>query len=326
MATKAPSSVYWLGANGNTYVKSAGASGGVQDYGKLPNGATIAGSTLIADPNPPKQGAAPTKTTSTSATTYADKSNDIAQQNAGLNAVDTSISSGQSAVDAALARVNGTYDTEAGAAKTSYDTNTGQNKVNRSKNQQTALVDAAQGRQGLYATLASLGALNGSGLTLANNAVQKGANEDLAGADENYDTNAQALDSAFGAFTAQDKQRRDEAAQAAADAKKSVTNKGLQQRLGYYQNLANDYAAQGDKAGASRYTSLASSLFPEIASTNIPDTSPTYSAASYQAPTLVSYAGNDGNTAVNTTPAASGGIPGLVATNLKKKTPALAVA
>lgn len=56
-APKTPSSVYWVGSNGNTYVKAAGVNG-VQDYGKLPSGSNIAGSSLIADPNAPAPAAA----------------------------------------------------------------------------------------------------------------------------------------------------------------------------------------------------------------------------------------------------------------------------
>lgn len=52
-----PSSVNWLGADGNTYVRAAGTQG-VQNYGALAPGASISGSTRIADPNPPKSTAA----------------------------------------------------------------------------------------------------------------------------------------------------------------------------------------------------------------------------------------------------------------------------
>lgn len=44
--------VYWIGSNGNTYVKGGGDGGGVQDYGRLAPGSSIYGATLISDPNP----------------------------------------------------------------------------------------------------------------------------------------------------------------------------------------------------------------------------------------------------------------------------------
>lgn len=321
----ASSSVYWIGADGNVYVKGAN---GVQNFGAVTGGQSANGietklgsvqAQQIADPNPPKATVTPTATTSTSSgTTYEDKSNDIAQQNAGLNSVGTQTSTGLSAVDQSLAQLFGIYDTEANAAKTSATTNSNQNNVNLQKNKQTALVNAAQGRQGLNATLASLGALNGSGLELATRAVQKGANADLAGASDNFDTNQQAIDTALGTFNAQDKERRDQATNDATNAKTAVQNESAKNTLGYYQNLSNDYAAQGDKANATKYSSLAASLFPTIASTTVPSVGPSYSSAAYTAPALASYLAGNSGTSVTTTPSANGGIPGLVATTKKK--------
>lgn len=317
--------VFWVGSDGKVYVKGGQGTNaaGTADA----NTAAYWGGkgfTQIDDPNAP----APRDTVNTvvsgggsAAPVLPDKSNDIAQQNAGLNSVGTYVTTGQSAVDAALAALYGTYDTEAGNEKTSYTTNTDQNKVNLSKNQQTAYVNAAQGRQGLTGTLASLGALNGSGIELANRVVQQGANEDLAGASDNYDTNAHSLDEADAAFKTQDKERRDAAKTAAEQAKTKVKNTGLTQQLGYYQQLSNDYADEGDKGNASKYSDLASSLFPEIARTSVPDSAPTYSAATYTAPALASYLAG-GNTQVQTTPAtaATGGIPGLSAVTKRKAT------
>jgi len=48
-----PSAVYWIGQNGNTYVKTVR---GVEDYGKLPGGSTIAGASQIDDPSAPANG------------------------------------------------------------------------------------------------------------------------------------------------------------------------------------------------------------------------------------------------------------------------------
>lgn len=316
--------IYWVGSNGHVYIKGTGGnSAAVNDLGLAGNvkQSQLNGANQIDDPNAPKAPATVTGGGGGAASTFEDKSNDITQQNAGLNAVGTQISSGQAAVDAALAALNGTYDTEKAAEGKSYGSNTDQNKVNLSKNQQTALVNAAQGRQGLNGTLASLGALNGSGIELATRAVQKGANDDLAGASDSYATNAQALDTADAAFQAADKERRDQAAADAKTAKTKVQNTGLQSQLGYYQNLSNDYAAEGDKGSAGKYADLAAALFPQIASTSVPDATPTYSAAAYTAPALSSYL-SGANTQVNVTPAsaATGGIPGLNASTVKKKT------
>lgn len=335
-AAPAGQSIYWVGADGNVYVKGPGGNNAaVTNYGKVTgvqkaNGVDAAKASVLAtrvsDPNAPKPTVAlttPAAAAGASGPTPEDRSNDINQQNAGLNAVGTQVASGQAAVDTALTNLMGTYGTEADAANTSYTNNTNQNKVNLTKNQQTAFVNAAQGRQGLNGVLSSLGALNGSGIDLATRAVQKGANEDLSGASDNYATNANALDTASGAFQAANKERKDRAIRDAESAKLGVRNQGAKDTLGYYQNLSNDYAAQLDKAGAAKYSNLAASLFPTIAGMSTPSAGPTYSAASYSAPSLASYlSGNNNNTSVQATPAtaATGGIPGLSAVT-KKRTP-----
>lgn len=329
---KAATPIYWVGTNGHYYLKAVGGnSAKVTDLGLSGNinPDQLKGAYQVDDPNAPKPPSNPTGASAVTGPVAADKSNDISQQNAGLNSVDGYITSGNAQVDAALATVMGRYATEDADEKASTDTNNNQNNLNLTKNQQTAYVNAAQGRQGLNATLASLGALNGTGVELAGRAVEKGANEDLTGAQDTFDTNSNAIAGADQTYQTQDKERKDDATNAAATAKTGVLNKAYQQQLGYYQQLSNDYSDQLDSGNATKYTNLANALFPQIQATTVPDAVPTFSANPFTAPSLASYlAGN--STQVATTPAngAPGSIPGLVATAVKKKvtaaTPALA--
>lgn len=261
---------------------------------------------------------------------YTDKSDDIALNNAGLASVDNQTNSGLAAVDKALGDITGQYDTEAAAGQTKYNTSSDQNQNNLQKNKETALVNAAQGRRGLFGTLASLGALNGSGLTLANNAVQKGANDDLSGAADTYATNQNTLDSALSDFKQADKERRAAAATAAEDAKTNVRNTGLQTKQKFYTGLSADYAAEGDKGNAAKYSGLAGSLYPDIASTSIPSTNLAPTAALTFTPGSLGNYLAGGNTQVTTggapNPGASGvnGLPVLSAggTDKRKLVPA----
>lgn len=269
-------------------------------------------------------GAGPANSNGTSGSTYSDKSNDIALQTAGLGAVDSQATTGAAAVDAALGKLKGQYDTEAGDNQTTYQTNSDQNQNNLQRNKTTALVNAAQGRRGLLGTLASLGALNGSGITLANQAVQKGANDDLAGAGDTFATNQTGLDTALKAFKTQDTERRQNADTAAADAKTNITNEAAKNRQQFYSNLANDYAAQGDSANASKFTKLAADLFPAIAGSSVPSTNLGYTAAAFNAPSLANYLAGANSTQVKVTPATGSGntpstLPGLIATPNKKQ-------
>ena len=323
----AGNSVYWVGADGNVYLKNGT---NVRNVGSpinlMPNGFDSKGvsavATRINDPNPPAASAPanPNNTGSgSSGTQPADKSNDIALQNAGLGAVDSQTAAGIAAVDKALGSLTGQYDTEATSNEGNYKTQSDTNQNNLQANKQTALVNAVQGRQGLFGTLASLGALNGSGIDLANRAVQQGANADLTGAAGTYATNQSGLDTSINAFRTADKERRQQAATAAEDAKTNVQNEGNKSKQAFYSNLANDYAAEGDSGNAKKYTDLASSLYPSIASTNVPSTNLGYTGAAYTPSTLASYLSTADNTTVATPTATNGqGLPGLVATNRKK--------
>ena len=250
---------------------------------------------------------------------YADKSGDISMQNAGLGSVDSGTGTGLAAIDKALSGITSSYNTEAANANSAYGTNSTQNQNNLQQAKHTALTNAAQGRQGLFGTLASLGALNGSGIDLANTAVQRGANEDLSTAGNTYATNQSGLDAAIKTFKDQDTARRTDAATAAADAKTKLQGDAAKTKQQYYTNLANDYTAQGDKANAAKFTSLANSLFPAIAGANIPSTNLAPEVASYTAPDLGTYLSSANNTAVQTTPSpTAGGTPGLIANPVKR--------
>lgn len=336
-AAPAATPLYWIGTNGHVYLKATGGNtAAVTDLGLQGNvkASQLGNAYEIDDPNKPAAPGNPTGNTGATGPVAADKSLDIGQQEAGLKSVDGYLTSGNAQVDAALAAVMGKYATEDTNEAASTKTNNDQNELNLTKNQQTAYVNAAQGRQGLYATLASLGALNGTGVTLATRAVAKGANDDLSGANDTYNTNSNAIAGADEAYQTADKERKDDANTAAANAKTGVQNNAYKQQLGYYQQLSSDYADQLDSGNASKYASLANALFPQIQATTVADSTPTYAQDAYTAPTLANYlAGN--STQVSATPAsgAPGSLPGLVATNVKKKvaavtaaTPALATA
>lgn len=336
--------VYWVGADGNVWLKgdasvnggattnvgaangtgatSAGANYGLQNGGFESNtvGQSIQAN-RIDDPNAPVQTAPASPngaSSSSSAPAYADKSNDIALQLGGLGAADSQNTAGLSSIDAALNQLLGQYTTEANTAQTSYKSNSDQNENNLQSNKEQALVNAAQGRQGLFGTLASLGALNGSGLTLANQAVQRGANSDLSGASDNFKTNQQGLDTAIGTFDQENKERRDEATTEAANDKTNVENNTAKNKQTFLSNLAGDYTAEGNAPEAANYSSQATALYPQIAATSVPSSTLTPTSLSFTAPSLSSYLGSN-NTAVTSTDTTNG-VPNLVAASLKKKT------
>lgn len=241
-----------------------------------------------------------------------DRSADISQQNAALAQVDPMQTGGINAIHEALAKLNAGYDTQAADHQTNYDTQSDTNKSNLLRNQQTAYVNASQGRRGLLSTLASLGALSGSGVDLANRAVQQGANTDLANAGDAFSGNANQLKENMLNFTNADKARRLQNNNEVDDAVTGIKNQALLNRQKIYGALANDYEQQGDKVNQAKYTGMANDLFPGITSTSIPSSNLTAGAAAYTPMTLSNYI-NGANSQVTTTPGSAGQLPGLMA-------------
>lgn len=327
--------VYWIGQDGNVYVKG---SKGTNNAGRADANTDSywqsRGFGSIADPNPIQPGA--TQQAAQTAPSGGgdggggggaaapapkpDRSNSIALNLAGLGSLDSAFNSGNAAIDKQLTDVIGDYDVETGAAKTRFDTSTTSNNQNYQKNYQTSLVNAAQGRQGLFGSLSAIGALNGDGIVLANQAVAKGANDDISGASETHDSNASMLTEKFDDFTLEDKRRREEAQRAAEAAK--LVNRGntAKTRQEYYTKLSNDYAEEGNEGEAKRYAGMAGGLFPEIALASTPSAGITRQSAAFTPSTLADYMAGQDSTIVEATPTKPGeSTPGLVANSTKKK-------
>jgi len=269
----------------------------------------------------PKVTATPTPTVSPSpapapapapAPVIPDRTNDINQNMSALDATKTLLSSGLSSVQNALSGLLGRYGTEAAGNESAYGDQSVSNKQGYLKGVQTSLLNAAQGRQGLFGVLSSLGALNGSGIDLANRAVQGGANSDIAGANDIYATNQSGLDTGIKKFRDADQIRRDEAARAAEDAQRGIRSDVAQKQQTIYGNLSNDYADMQQADKAKQYSDLLAALFPEIATNIVPTSGPTYQGANYVAPSLADYL--SGGTSINSAPVSGiSGLPGLTA-------------
>lgn len=335
--------VYWVGQDGNIWYKTGD---NTRNMGKALNAddnyfQSVGGNinaTRIDDPNPQPQPqqqqfvldantpapSAPNGGSVGAAGPVAppkpDKSNSIALNNAGLSKVDQSLNTGIGKINEALGKVTGQYDTEYNSNKTIYGDNSTTNQQNLQRNKQSALVNAAQGRQGLFGVMSSLGALSGSGIDLANNAVKKGANDDLSGAADNFSTNQVSLDNSFGAFEAEDKRRRENAKIAAKNAETNARGDAAKQKQEFYTNLSNDYAAMGDSGNSMKFADLAGGLYGDIAKSNIPNSQIAYTGAAFTPATLESYMTGAENMQVKATPAQAGqGTGGLIASPLKRR-------
>lgn len=243
-----------------------------------------------------------------------DRSNSIRSNEAALAGADIQKTSGLSSIQETLNKLLGRYGEEATANTANYTENSNTNKSNLQRNTQSALVNAAEGRRGLFGILQSLGALSGSGVNLANRAVQKGANDDITGANDTFGENQTALDTSIGTFNDADKKRRDDAERNAENTRIDLENQVLGNKQKIYSNLADDYSQEGKADQARKYADLVASLFPEIARTSVPKSEIAYSGATFNPASLNKYVGGDASTQVRTqAPTAPGLLPGLVA-------------
>lgn len=262
--------------------------------------------------------AAPVQTTV--ATTYADNSADIATQQAAIAALKAGIAPGLARNQTALDNVLGQYNNESTSFNNAYTANENTAKTNLQANTSEAELNAARGRQGLFGILQSLGALNGSGITLANNAVQNGANADLGKAQDAYAGDMNTLNETRDKFKTENSNAEDLARNQKLQADSSFNYNNLTGQQNALKSIMGDYAAEGPAHNADRdnYSRMAQALFPQIQhNLNTAPIPITYQATPYTMPTLSRYVGGtSGNgTSVVSTPATNtdNPIPGLSA-------------
>lgn len=305
-------SVFWIGQNGNAYVKNA--SGQVQDLGKAGSntGANLVlnGAKQIDDPNPgmrnvsnvtsgtPDGGGAPAKVVNTAA---------VGATQQALDSLGTERAVRFKSIDDNLGSVMGGYDAEAAKATADFNEQNDTNQNNLQKNKQNALVAGAQGARGLRSTLASMGALGGDGMVLANRAVTDSANADIGEAVDTATTNATTLQKSKRDFDDEDAKRRAQAQTEAANNKTAAEGTVLTKRQQYLQKLADLFNDGGDTANANRYLSEAGSLNNEIAQKGAVAAAPiTARSAAFTPGDLDSYLGGAGDMTVSTAEGGTG--------------------
>jgi len=184
------------------------------------------------------------------------------------------ILSSMGTLDSVLANRNQTTNDTYNQAVRSYDDTFALDRQARDKAQiqneqantdarQAAMVQAAAGGRGLRSVLASMGALGGTGLDLANQAVSREANIDIGNADKNFQTNAGNITDSWARAEDEDRRRR---AEATTIRDNSLTNNAADvaaSRQSMYNQLAGMY--DRGSAEANSYLAKASALNPQIA-------------------------------------------------------------
>lgn len=138
-----------------------------------------------------------------------------------------------------------------------------QNEQANTDARQAAMVQAAVGGRGLRSVLASMGALGGTGLDLANQAVAREANIDIGNADKNFQTNAGNITDSWARAEDEDTKRRNEAKAILANAKTNNAADVAASRQSMYNQLAGLY--DRGTAEANSYLAKSAALAPKIA-------------------------------------------------------------
>lgn len=312
--------VYWRGADGNTYVKAAGLSGGVQRWApgwdQDQRRVDIINSlTRIDDPNGPKPQQTPTANRTVANSNGGSGSagpalNEAAVSNTqkAIDSLGTEEAVGLKSIDDSFNSLMTKYGNEAARNEADYQEGGVTNNQNFAKNKQNALLAAAQGRRGLRGTLSSIGALSGDGAALADRVVTEGANDDIGGATETATTNATMLDKAIGNFRDEDKERRAEAETARNNSRTALEGSILSKRQQFYQKMAELFGGADRTAEASTWLNRAGDLNTPIAQKSAVQATPIQArSAAFTPGELENYLAGAGDMTVSTAPAANGG-------------------
>lgn len=303
--------VYWVGQDGNTYMKASGLDG-VQKWVAPLLPPDQLGLQQIADPMapndaPPVSGSGTGSGGSATPAKVVNSAAVGATQQA-IDSLGTEEAVGEQNITAGRDSLISRYNMEADRTNQDYNEQTVTNKTNLQKNRQNALVSAAQGRRGLRGTLAAMGALSGTGIDLADRAVTTEVNQDLGGATETAATNTAKLDKAMGRFKEEDEVRRNDANTAAANQRTALAGSLASKRQQFYQKMAELYGEGGDTGNAGRFLGMAGDLNNQIAAnTRVAATPFAPKNAAFTPGDLESYLAGAGDMTVDV---ADGGIAG----------------
>jgi hypothetical protein len=226
-----------------------------------------------------------------------------------------------SAADSEWRKTQDEYDAEDLVNKTRFDERMAKNEGTRGAQTQAGLLAAANGSRGLYSTLASIGALGGTGRLLANRAVSNEANLDIGEANKTFDTNAENLNLSYADIKKQEEKREAAALETQANAKKSLTHDRISEEKTLREKMADLWSRAGNQGEANRSLAGANDLIGKLASNTKPVNTGSYdkSGLSYQAPDLQGYLAGANDMSVSASSGGSLPINGAVFTSTKKR-------
>ncbi len=271
--------VYWIGQDNNTYIRTEGMAVAERWRAPLASPQQM-GLTQIDDPvNSTTNNTTSTPAPAPTGSSYSGGSagpefkDTTAQRNAAQESLDSlgTIKNNRYATeDRTFNNLLGDYATERTKEQGRYNDQTVDNETSLSKQNQAAMLAAAQGGRGLRATLAAMGALGGTGTLLADRAITDSANADLGGARDNFDVNAKTLQTAWGDYEDLDKKREREARDVRSENRQAIDADILTTRQKLLQDMASYWEQAGNDGQYGNYMAQATSLTPQIAGQSRP--------------------------------------------------------
>lgn len=278
---------------------------------RFPISSAILNGTSIPDPDSllnqstSQQQAATTNAAAAAAAAKEQQANPLRQALAGLDTtLSNRLSQNQGEYDKVLQQYN-EMDAQDAAA---HAKQVGDNEAALTGQRQSQMLQGARLGNNLQSVLASMGALNGTGGFLANQAVQGIVNSGLGGAKEAFDTNAGNINTAYEQAEREQRQRRDDASTLLANKNSNTRADVMTNRQNILNQLGNLFGA-GTAKGAD-YLGQAGALYGDIANTTRPNVGSYQKSSSLYSPSaLQSYLDGIGNTSIQSQSGAASQTP-----------------
>ena len=198
------------------------------------------------------------------------------------------------------------YNDRFASDRSNWEENVATNEGGLQSQRQNKMLSGARLSQGLNSILASMGALNGTGQFLANQAVEGITNRGLGESTETFEANAGNINSAWEQAEREARQRRENAENILRDQNSATNRDILTSRQNMLNQLGNLYGS--DTSQGRGYLADAGALYSQIAGTSRPNVAQYQEASSLYSPeALDSYLSGIGNTQVTSESRGSGG-------------------
>jgi hypothetical protein len=291
--------VYWVGQDGNYYVKADGIDGVKNVGSNLSDNQNavdlINGLTRIDDPVAGPAQTTPTVTAPVATTTAAPAK--VLNQ-AGINNTQATIDQIPGLLEAALQserqrfqNTENEFGAQEGTQRKTYGDSTTTNQLNFDATFMDSIRAGIKGLGGLMSLLRGTGAGGGTAEDLARDTVGEVTAKDIRGGADTREENQMQLDTSLGSFLSELKRKRDMNRDALVNNERAVRRDSQTQLQDLFGKMAGYYGEVGNTAATNDWMARAGALTPEIAANSRTQVSPyDTTPVAVKAPELTAFA------------------------------------